>query len=315
MRVNIGIDVSKDRLDCATTKGRNHQFENTSEGVTQLINWIQELDEKIERVVLEATGRYHSLCSGLLAQSGLPVVVINPRQARDFAKALGILAKTDAVDAQVLAAFGEKLQPPLRALKDKETQRLEAHLLRRRQIIGMITAEDNRLKAAPTSIHVHIQKHLDFLQYELNGIDNDLDKLIKSSDLFIRKMDVITSIKGMGRVTAINLLANLPELGKLSHKKISALVGVCPYSRDSGNHRGKRMIWGGRADVRKALYMAALVASRHNPMIKAFYHHLLDAGKPKKVALVACMRKLLVMLNAMIRDNKPCNEQLVQDSC
>jgi transposase len=128
-------------------------------------------------------------------------------------------------------------------------------------------------------------------------------------------MDVITSIKGMGRVTAINLLANLPELGKLSHKKISALVGVCPYSRDSGNHRGKRMIWGGRADVRKALYMAALVASRHNPMIKAFYHHLLDAGKPKKVALVACMRKLLVMLNAMIRDNKPCNEQLVQDSC
>ncbi|MFK8067639.1 MAG: IS110 family transposase [Gammaproteobacteria bacterium] len=315
MQTTMGIDVSKERLDCATTQGQNNQFENTLEGIAQLMDWIQTLDQSIERIVLEATGCYHSLCSGLLAQSGLPVVVINPRQARDFAKALGVLAKTDAVDAQVLAAFGEKLKPPLRALKDEETQRLEAHLLRRRQIIGMITAENNRLEAAPTSIHMHIQKHLDFLQSELKDIDNDLDKLIKASDLFMRKMDVITSIKGMGRVTAINLLANLPELGQLSHKKSSALVGVCPYSRDSGHYRGKRMIWGGRADVRKALYMAALVASRHNPVITAFYNHLLAAGKPKKVALVACMRKLLVMLNAMIRDDKPWNQQLAQDSC
>lgn len=315
MHTTIGIDVSKDRLDCATTDSRSRQFKNTVEGITELLDWIQALDQKIERIILEATGRYHSLCSSLLVQSGLPVVVVNPRQARDFAKALGVLAKTDAVDAQILATFGEKLQPPLRSLKDEETQCLEAHLLRRRQIIGMITAESNRLKAAPTSIHGHIQKHLDFLHSELNDIDNDLDKLIKSSDLFMRKMDVITSIKGMGRVTAISLLANLPELGQLSHKKISALVGVCPYSRDSGNHRGKRMIWGGRADVRKALYMAALVASRHNPMITAFYAHLLEARKPKKIALVACMRKLLVMLNAMVRDNKSWNDALAQDSC
>ena len=299
---NIGVDVSKDWLDCATTEGDTHRCENSEEGIAELIDWLS--NKPVKRIILEATGRYHSLCVSLLSQAGLPVIVVNPRQARDFAKAMGVLAKTDAVDARMLAEFGSRLKPVARPLKAEDCQLLEALLLRRRQLIGMITAEGNRLKVAPTAIHPPIKKHLDFLKKELKRSDSDLDDQIKKSDVFLRNMDVITSLKGLGLVSSINLLANLPELGVLSHKKISALVGVCPYSRDSGGYRGKRMIWGGRAEVRKGIYMAALVASRHNPVIKDFYTRLLAAGKPKKVALVACMRKLLVMLNAMLRDNQ-----------
>ncbi len=213
-------------------------------------------------------------------------------------------AKTDKVDAKVLADFGEKLQPQVRPLKEEQEQLLEAQLLRRRQVIDMITAESNRLKVAPESIKKGVKKHIDYLKAELDDTDKTLDSLIAESEVCRNKLSVITSLKGLGRVTAINLLANLPELGELSHKKISALVGVCPFSRDSGSYRGKRMIWGGRAQVRQGIYMAALVASRHNPTIKAFYENLLEKGKPKKVALVACMRKMLVILNAMVRDNR-----------
>ena len=302
-KIILGIDVSKAQLDCATNKKDTHSFANNETAIAQLIDWLKTFDT-LDRIVLEATGRYHCLCASLLTEAGFPVVIANPRQVRDFAKATGVLAKTDQVDAAVLADFGEKLQPAVRPLKNKQAQLLEAQLLRRRQVIEMITAESNRLKAAPASIKKGIQDHMDYLKNELDDTDKTLDSLIIQSDVCARKLAVITSIKGLGRVTAINLLANLPELGTLNHKKISALVGVCPYSRDSGGYRGRRMIWGGRAQVRQGVYMAALVASRHNPVIKAFYERLLEKGKPKKVALVACMRKLLVILNAMVRDDR-----------
>lgn len=305
-KCSIGIDVSKDTLDCASTDNRVSQFSNDEPGIKQLIAWLSLC--KLDRIVLEATGRYHQLCVSLLTQQGLPVVVVNPRQVRDYARATGVLAKTDGVDAKVLADFGDKLQPVIRPLKDEQTQILEAQLLRRRQLVEMLTAEKNRLHAAPAAIHAPIERHIDYLKSELGDTDKTLDALIKESEVSARKMQVITSIKGLGRITAINLLANLPELGELSHKKISALVGVCPFSRDSGRYRGKRMIWGGRAEVRSGIYMAALVASRHNPVIKHFYTRLLERGKPKKVALVACMRKLLVILNAMVRDDQCWNE-------
>ena len=301
-KICIGIDVSKKELDCHASNNLNRQFKNSESGIQDVIDWTNEF-ESIDRIILEATGVYHSLCAGLLAREGLPVVVVNPRQVRDFAKATGILAKTDKLDAQVLAAFGEKLQPDIRPLKAEHEQVLTDQLLRRRQIIDMITAESNRLQVASDAIKTGIKKHLDYLKSELNDTDKHLDTLISESEVSKEKFEVITSLKGLGRVTALNLLANLPELGKLSHKKISALVGVCPFSRESGNYRGKRMIWGGRAQVRQGIYMAALVASRHNPLIKKFYNNLLERGKPKKVALVACMRKMLVILNAMVRDN------------
>ena len=239
------------------------------------------------------------------------MVVANPRQVRDFAKATGVLAKTDQIDAKVLADFGEKLQPPIRPFKAQQEQLLEAQLVRRRQLVDMITAESNRLNIAPEAIKPGVQKHIDYLKHELDDTDKTLDMLIAQSKVSLEKFSVITSLKGLECVTAINLLTNLPELGQLSHKQISALVGVCPFSRESGTYRGRRIIWGGRAQVRQGIYMAALVASRHNPVIKEFYEKLLEKGKPKKVALVACMRKMLVILNAMVRDNRNWEPDLV----
>jgi transposase len=302
-KISIGIDVSKAQLDCDTTDNNRQVFENDEAGILKLIAWVKHF-ENVDRIVLEATGNYHSLCANLLAKACLPVVIVNPRQVRAFAKALGVLAKTDKVDAKVLAEFGQKLQPQIRPLKAEQEQLLEAQLLRRRQIVDMITAESNRHKMAPDAIKIGIQSHIDYLKKEMDGIDKTLDNLIAESEVCSNKLSIMTSFKGLGRVTGMNLLANLPELGKLDHKKISALVGVCPYSRDSGNYRGKRIIWGGRAQVRQAIYMAALVASRHNVLIKNFYERLLAKGKPKKVALVACMRKMLVILNAMVRDKR-----------
>ena len=302
-KITIGVDVSKEQLDCATTENDIRSFTNDEGNIAQLITWLRTFDS-IDRIVLESTGRYHCLCVSLLTQAGFPIVVANPRQVRDFAKVTGVLAKTDKIDAKVLADFGEKLQPPIRPLKGEQEQLLEAQVLRRRQIIEMMTSESNRLKVAPVAIKTSVQRHIDYLRSELDDTDKTLDALIAESEVCSHKLSVMTSVKGLGRVTGTNLLANLPELGQLSHKKISALVGVCPYSRDSGAYRGKRMIWGGRAQVRQGIYMAALVASRHNPVIKNFYDRLLEKGKPKKVALVACMRKLLVILNAMVRDGQ-----------
>lgn len=300
----IGIDVSKANLDIdAYPRAHRTRFSNDETGRRQLVNELKSLQPKL--VVLEATGGLESPIASELAIAGLAVAVINPRQARDFAKAIGVLAKTDQVDALVLARFAEAIKPEVRALKDSEVMALDSVLTRRRQLVDMMTAESNRYAQAPGKIAKQIAKHLSWLNKRLKEADDDLDDAIRQSPLWQAKAHLMMSIPGVGRVTATTLLAALPELGQLSRREISALVGVCPFNRDSGGHRGRRVIWGGRASVRTVLYMAALAASRHNPMIKAFYQKLLAAGKMKKVALVACMRKLLVILNAMVKSNTP----------
>ena len=300
----IGIDVSKATLDIdAYPQSHAAQFSNDDIGRHQLIDLLLDLMPAL--IVLEATGGLESPIAGDLAMAGLCVAVINPRQARDFAKAIGVLAKTDAVDAHVLARFAEAIKPEVRPLKSNEMMALDSVLTRRRQIVEMITAETNRHTQAAGKIAKQIAQHLIWLRKRLSEADDDLDGAIQQSPLWQAKSDLMTSVPGVGKITATSLLAELPELGNLARREISALVGVCPFSRESGKHKGRRAIWGGRASVRAVLYMAALVASRHNPVIKAFYQKLLAAGKVKKVALVACMRKLLVILNAMIKNNTP----------
>ena len=300
----IGIDVSKATLDIdAYPQSHAAQFSNDDIGRHQLIDCLLDLMPAL--IVLEATGGLESPIAGDLAMAGLCVAVINPRQARDFAKAIGVLAKTDAVDARVLARFAEAIKPEVRPLKSNEMMALDSVLTRRRQIVEMITAETNRHAQAAGKIAKQIAQHLIWLRKRLSEADDDLDGAIQQSPLWQAKSDLMTSVPGVGKITATSLLAELPELGNLARREISALVGVCPFSRESGKHKGRRAIWGGRASVRAVLYMAALVASRHNPVIKAFYQKLLAAGKVKKVALVACMRKLLVILNAMIKNNTP----------
>jgi transposase len=248
-------------------------------------------------IVVEATGGLEAPLVGQLATAGLSVAVVNPRQARDFAKAIGVLAKTDRVDAQILARFGQAVQPAVRPLKPEETLALEAILTRRRQIIEMITAESNRLSSAAPRIAKQIRQHIAWLEKRLDEADQDLDDMLRQSPVWQHKAQLMTSVPGVGRVTAATLLAELPELGALPRREIS------------GKYRGRRTIWGGRAAVRAALYMAAVVASRHNPVIRAFYEKLVAAGKLKKVALVACMRKLLVILNAMLKHDTPWHHQ------
>lgn len=302
----IGIDVSKARLDCALLDNNAvvqfKVFDNDVKGHEQLLQWLRDGESHPELIVVEATGGYESAMVAMLATATMPVAVVNPRQARDFAKATGVLAKTDAVDARVLAHFGRAIRPQIRAPKSEELVLLEAMLTRRRQVVEMITAEAHRRSVSTNrAIARRIDQHLRWLERQLQNADDDLNGMIVKSSLMQRKLDVLTSVPGVGRITAIALLAQLPELGLLNERQLSALVGVCPFSCDSGTMRGKRVIWGGRARVRAALYMAALVASRHNPILKAFYQRLLGAGKAKKVALVACMHKLLLILNAMIK--------------
>ena len=306
----IGIDVSKATLDIdAYPLSHAMQFSNDEQGRKQLAALLLSLKPKL--IVLEATGGLESPIAAELAMVGLNVAVINPRQARDFAKALGVLAKTDAVDAQVLARFAEAIKPAARPLKSSEIMALDSVLTRRRQLVEMITAESNRHAQAAGKIAKQIAQHVIWLRKRLAEADADLDDAIQQSPLWKTKADLITSVPGVGRVTATSLPAELPELGNLARREISALVGVCPFNRDSGKHSGRRAIWGGRASIRAVLYMAALVASRHNTVIKAFYQKLLAAGKMKKVALVACMRKLLVILNAMVKNNTPWREMEV----
>lgn len=242
--------------------------------------------------------------AGELAGAQLPVVVVNPRQVRDFAKALGKLAKTDALDAQVLAHFGEATKPDLRPLPDASTQELQALLARRRQVVEMITAEKNRCRTATQRLKPQIQEHIRWLEKQLKELEQDLSELLSSSPVWRTKEKLLASVPGVGPVLTVTLLAGLPELGWLDRREIAALVGVAPFNRDSGTLRGKRTVWGGRSRVRATLYMAALTATRYNSVIKAFYQRLLEAGKPKKVALTACMRKLLTILNAMLKHNR-----------
>jgi transposase len=264
--------------------------------------------------VLEATGGFELPLTGALAAAGLPVVVVNARQVRDFAKATGRLAKTDALDAAVLAQFAEAVRPPPRPLPDAATQALSALLTRRRQLLAMRTAEQNRVATAPPAVRREIQAHLAWLTRRLATLDDDLGRTIRESPVWREKDDLLQSVPGVGPGLARTLLAGLPELGTLTHKQVAALVGVAPLNRDSGTWRGRRMVWGGRAPVRAALYMSALVATRCNPVIRTFYQRLCAAGKAKKVALTACMHKLLTILNAMVKHRTPWRETLAHTS-
>ena len=295
----IGIDVSKAHLDVGVRPaGDSWQVKNNDEGIFELLGKVRKLAPTL--IVLEATGGHEMAAAAALAAEGLPVAVINPRHARDFAKSLGRLAKTDKIDAAILARFAEAVRPDPRPIADKLTQQLQACVARRRQLIEMLVAEKNRVSLAHAAIKPRLKEHIDWLNQELEEVDKDLANQLHNSPVWREKENLLLSVKGVGPVLATTLLAELPELGTLNRKKIAALVGVAPFNCDSGNMHGKRAIWGGRACVRSVLYMAALSASHSNPVIKPFYDRLIEAGKIKKVALVACMRKLLTILNAMI---------------
>lgn len=300
----IGIDVAKAQLDIAVRPTGETWTSPTDEAsLTTLIQRLQGLSPTL--IVLEATGGLEIPLAGALATAGLPLAVVNPRQVRAFAHATGRLAKTDRLDAHVLAHFAEAVRPGPRPVPDAMHHELTALVARRRQLIEMLTAEKNRLGRAPTRVQPDIRAHIVWLEKRLGRTDDELAALIRTSPLWRDQDDRLQSMPGVGPVLATTLLAELPELGTLSRRQIAALVGVAPLNRDSGMQRGHRRIWGGRATVRTALYMGALVASRCNPVLKAFYHRLLAAGKAKKVALVACMRKLLTILNAMLKQERP----------
>ena len=298
-QVFVGIDVSKAQLDMALRPEGRFSASNDEAGFAQILERLKAAPPTL--VVLEATGGLEIPITGVLAAAGVPVVVVNPRQVRDFAKATGKLAKTDTLDAQVLAHFAEVLRPALRPLPDAQTQALAALLARRRQLVEMLTAEKNRLSSAHTPVRKSLRTHIAWLERELSHTDRDLAHAIRESPVWREKDDLLQSVPGIGPVGTSTLLANLPELGTLTGKQIAALVGVAPLNRDSGPWRGKRTVWGGRAQVRAILYMSALTATRFNPVIRVFYQRLCAAGKAKKVALTACMRKLLIILNAMMK--------------
>jgi transposase len=300
----VGIDVAKAELVVATRPaGERWTVENDERGVRTLVERLRR--DAVELVVLEATGGYELLCVAALAAASLPVVVVNPRQVRDFARATGQLAKTDAIDADILALFAERVRPAVRALPDAEAQELEALLARRRQLLEMLQAERNRLGQVfgrgKRVVKKSLKTHIAFLERELRMADTDLGDMVRRSPAWRERDDLLQSVPGVGKVLSFTLLADLPELGRLSRREIAKLVGVAPLSRDSGTLRGRRFVQGGRASVRGVLYMGALVATRRNAVIRAFYARLLAAGKPKKLALVACMRKLLTILNTMAR--------------
>lgn len=300
----IGIDVSKDSLDlCALPGGESRRFGNEASGIESMVTAIKELSPSL--VVLEATGGWEVPAVSALGEAGLPVVVANPRQVRDFAKATGQLAKNDALDAGILAKFAQMVRPPVRPLPDKESRALGEMVARRRQILGMVTMEKNRLPQAVGTVRQDIESHILWLEKRLKDLDKQLHALLRTSPLWREKDDLLQSVPGVGPASSAALLADLPELGTLNRRQIAALVGVAPFARDSGRWQGKRSIWGGRSAVRTALYMAALVASRYNPMIRAFYKRLRDAGKAAKLALTACMRKLLTILNSMLKHRTP----------
>ena len=301
----VGIDVSKDRLDVALRPSKlTRSFNNDDAGVAELVGWLSELKPTL--VVLEATGGMEVLAAAVLTTQEIPAAVVNPRQVRDFARATGKLAKTDAIDALVLAHFAESMRPEPHPIPDEETRELCALLARRRQLIEMLTAEMNRLTACRSkSVRKDLKAHVNWLRHRLADADKDLGDAMHRSPIWREKEDLLQSVPGMGPVTSLTLLLNLPELGQLNRCQIASLVGIAPMNRDSGTMRGERHIRGGRASVRTALYMAALVATRFNPTLRVFYQRLLRAGKKKKVAIVACMRKLLCILNSMMKTHTP----------
>lgn len=300
----MGIDVAKAELVVGSRPGGERwSVANDERGVSSLIDRLRE--DTPELIVLEATGGYELLCVAALAAAALPVVVVNPRQVRDFARATGQLAKTDRIDADILALFAERVRPAVRPLPDAEARELDALLTRRRQLLEMLQAERNRLGQVfgrgKGPVRKSLKTHIAFLERELRIADTDLSEMIRRSPAWRERDDLLQSVPGIGRVVSLTLLADLPELGRLSRREIAKLVGVAPLSRDSGTFRGRRFVQGGRASVRAMLYMGALVATKRNAVIRVFYQRLLSAGKPKKLALVACMRKLLTILNTMVR--------------
>lgn len=300
----VGIDVSKATLDVALWQPEQAwQVRNDIEGVAKLLQRLQELRPNL--VVIEATGGYEKLIVAELVLAKVPVSVVNPKRVRDFARSVGQLAKTDKIDARILAQFAQAVHPAPRPLRTEEEERLSALISRRRQIIDMLTAERNRLVTAHLATRKRMEKHIEWLQQELAEIEADIDQFIQDTPLWKQKDELLRSVPGVGEVTAYTLLADLPELGTLDRQGIAALVGVAPLNKDSGIKRGKRRVFGGRETVRNVLYMAALSAARFNPSIKTFYDRLIKAGKEKKVAIVACMRKLLVILNSILRHQRP----------
>lgn len=300
----IGVDVSKRHLDAAARPAGTHKrFANDQEGHAELITWLAQFSDC--HVVMEPTGGYERAFVRALLERGVVFSVVNPRQVRDFAKATGKLAKTDTIDAHAIAHFGEAIQPEVRAQPDDATAEIEALLNRRRQLVDMRTMESNRRQLASRPIKLRIEATMKFLNDQIEEIDRELDDQIRKSPRWREHEDLLTSVPGVGPITARTLTAMLPELGTISRKKIAALVGVAPFNHDSGDSGRKRRIRGGRGAVRHVLFMAASVAARFNPVISQVYARLIAAGKAPKVALVACMRKLLTILNAMVRNNQP----------
>ena len=300
--VYVGVDVSRDRLDVSIgPESEVWQAGNDAAGIREVVERLGELQP--ERIVVEATGGLERAVAAGLADAELPVVVENPRQVRDFARATGRLAKTDTIDAGMLARYGEALQPAVRELPDAQMQELRGLVVRRRQVVKLLTAERNHLAQATPWARRQAKRLMGVLQRQLAAVDEELLRMIQARREWRAQYVVLRSVPGIGPVTASLLVAALPELGKLNRKQIAALVGVAPHNRDSGSYRGKRSVWGGRASVRTCLYMATLVATQRNSVIQRFYARLCAAGKPKKVALVACMRKLLTILNHMLHTN------------
>ena len=297
----IGIDVSKDQLDIAVNPtGETRIFSNTDDGILELVSFITTASPVL--IILESTGGFETYVVSILGEKGLPVVVVNPRQVRNFAKATGTLAKTDKIDAHIIAHFASAVRPEVRPLKDEQTQLLSALNTRRRQILSMLTSEKNRFATAPKPNRKNIKKHIEWLENSLKTINKDITNSVRKSSAWREKDDILQSFKGVGPAISAVLLCNLPELGELNRKKIAALVGIAPMNRDSGRYRGRRSIIGGRANVRSLLYMGTLSAIRSNAAIKKFYERLKSAGKPHKVAMTACMRKIIIILNAMIKN-------------
>jgi transposase len=298
-----GIDVSKDYLDLAILPTEEiRQYANDEGGIRELITRLKKLPLKL--VVLEPTGGFEAPVTAALSAEDISVAVVNARQIKEYARATGRLAKTDKIDARVMAEFAAKIEPPARPLRDEEAEEIKSMVSRRRQLLEMLTAEKNRLTMARKPLKPSIQAHIDWLKKELKNLDIDLRKRIETSPLWRVQDNLLQSIPGVGKVLSATLLAELPELGKLNRRQIAALVGVAPFNRDSGYMRGRRIIWGGRASVRTVLYMATLASTRHNPVISDFFQRLVHRGKAKKVALVACMRRLLTIMNAMLKTQK-----------
>jgi transposase len=306
---NIGIDVSKEWLDIVVMpSGETWRTQNTEEKISVLVQKLETL--KPERIVIEATGGYERLVTTKIYLAGLPVCRVNPKRVRYFARSIGQLAKTDKLDAKILARFGELVKPDLTQLPSEQEQHLSALLARREQLLAILVAEKSRMETTPVKIRPSLNEHITWLKNQIKELDTEIDEFINSTPDLKEKDELLQEVEGIGKKTSAKLIADVPELGACNRKQIAALIGIAPYNQDSGNKKGQRSISGGRPDVRSVLYMATLAATRFNPVIKVFYQRLLKEGKKKKVAIIACMRKLLTILNSIIRDSKHWNSSL-----